>query len=88
LCLAGVAVLLVLAVIAGLLVLRARSDGTIVSLGGPSASVDGDPYRMWAREEDYVVSKPFEHQLASHAHLHERLPDVLPTSPVVAILPS
>ncbi|MGO8951304.1 MAG: hypothetical protein ACLQUY_27350 [Ktedonobacterales bacterium] len=43
---ASVAVILALAVIAGLLVLRARLDGAVASLGGPSASVAAGGLQM------------------------------------------
>lgn len=43
---AGVAMALVLIVIAGLLVLRAHSNGAVASLGGPSASVEANGLQM------------------------------------------
>jgi hypothetical protein len=43
---AGIAVLVVLAVIAGALVLRARSESTVASLGGPSATARAGGLQM------------------------------------------
>jgi hypothetical protein len=43
---AGIAVIVVLAVIAGLLVLRARSESAVASLGGPSASARAGGLQM------------------------------------------
>jgi hypothetical protein len=67
---AGVAVVVVLAMIAGLLALRARSNSAVASLGGPFASVEADGLQMSIAvpQGPYFLSELLEVQMTLANH--------------------